>query len=75
MCWFSREQMDESFPDGSHLANTPNAKTQAGSQGASSWAPVSCTPLGGWKGHLGDQPALFHASPDVSQCPQVGPSV
>lgn len=69
MCWFSGEQMDESLPDGSHLVDTLNAQTKAGSRGGGSfWAWVSLAQPGpvcparqeGWKEHLRGQPALFH---------------
>lgn len=58
--------MDESFPDGSHLVDTLNAQTKAGSGqgGGSFWAWVSLAQPGpacsarqeGWKEQLRGQP-------------------
>lgn len=62
--------MDESFPDGSHLVDTLNAQTKAGSGRGGGLilglvclaqpGPACSACQEGWKEHLRGQPALFH---------------
>lgn len=72
--------MDESFPDGSHLVDTLNAQTKAGSGGGGSfWAWVSLAQPGpacsarqeGWKEQLRGQPLCSMGNLVLARVPKL----